>query len=191
MKKSSLLVVVPTIVLCTLLVSGCGLFHSKKAWETAQQESPLEIPPGLDRPSTSEALVIPPPGADASGAGRERGMAAERGPVSDGFVLTDAVDAAYTRVGEALKTADLGTITHQDDATHTYTVDVKGVVAQQRKRGFFSRIFRRDRKGGAANAGHEVSVAISESGTGSEVRVQGGAAAVGKLVDGLKSHLGS
>ena len=64
MKKSSLAVALPALALTGLLLSGCGMFRSTKAWETAKQETPLEIPPGLDTPTASEALVIPPPGAN-------------------------------------------------------------------------------------------------------------------------------
>ena len=64
MKKTSLLVTVPALALCGLLLAGCGMFRSHKAWETAVQESPLEIPPGMDTPSATAALNIPPPGAN-------------------------------------------------------------------------------------------------------------------------------
>lgn len=192
MKKTSLLAAVPAIAFSALLLSGCGLFHSRKAWQTAEQESPLEIPPGLDRPSTSAALVIPPPGANAPTANNARaGAGADKGQVSDGFVLTDAVDVAYQRVGDALKAADLGQIVSHDDAAHSYTVDVKGVAAQQQKRGLFARMFHRGKSGESASASHQVSVVVGSNGSsGSEVRVQGGAAAVGKVVDSLKSRLG-
>ena len=64
MKKTSLLVALPAIALGGLLLSGCGMFRSHSAWQKARQEAPLEIPPSMDRPSTSDALVIPPPGAN-------------------------------------------------------------------------------------------------------------------------------
>ncbi len=55
MKKTSYALVVPALLLSVLVVSGCGAFRSTKDWERAQQEAPLEIPPGLDTPSTSAA----------------------------------------------------------------------------------------------------------------------------------------
>ena len=53
MKKTSLLVALPAVALSGLLVSGCGMFRSHKAWKTAQQEVAAGDPAGLDRPSTS------------------------------------------------------------------------------------------------------------------------------------------
>ena len=104
MKKTSLVVALPALAIAGLLLSGCGMFRSTKAWETAKQESPLEIPPGLDTPSASEALVIPPPGANQPTAnGATSRFGANGGTITDGFVLNDTVDNAYRRVGEALE----------------------------------------------------------------------------------------
>lgn len=43
----------------TLVLSGCGVFRSHHAWKEAKQEAPLELPPGLDQPPTTDALAIP------------------------------------------------------------------------------------------------------------------------------------
>ncbi len=195
MKKTSLLVALPAVALSGLLLSGCGAFRSHKAWDTAVQEAPLEIPPSLDRPSTSDALVIPPPGANqptANGATASVGSAG--GQITDGFVLADSVDNAYRRVGQALESGNLGEVVGHDDATHSYTLNVSDAVVQQKKKGFFGRLFGRD-KGGAARApgagSHQVQISVNNSGTAaSEIRAQGNAAAVGKVVDALKSRLG-
>ena len=195
MKKTSLLVALPAVVLSGLLLSGCGAFRSHKAWDSALQEAPLEIPPTLDRPSTSEALVIPSPGANqptASGATARVGSS--NGQISDGFVLADNVDAVYRRVGQALEGGSLGEVIAHDDAAHSYTLTVSGAVAQQKKKGFFGRMFGHDKSDSlqesAANA-HQVQVSISTSGvSGSEVRATGNSAAVSKVVDTLKSRLG-
>ncbi len=191
MKKTSLLMAIPAVVLSALLVSGCGMFRSHKAWNTAQQEAPLEIPPGMDRPSTSDALVIPPPGANNATAS---GAVAASGQVTDGFVLTDSVDSAYLRVGQALEGGSLGQVVSHDDSAHSYTLSVTGAAAEQQKSGFFGRLFGGDKKAADSapgSAAHQVRVDIGSSGTsGSEVRAQGNAGAVGKVIDGLKSRLG-
>lgn len=196
MKKTSLLVALPAVALSGLLLSGCGAFRSHKAWDTAQQESPLEIPPNLDRPSTAEALVIPPPGANqptSNGATASVGSA-NPGQIADGFVLADNVDNAYRRVGKVLEGGSLGQLAGHDDTAHSYTLSVPDAVAKQKKRGFFGRMFGRDKSKSAAAAGgtsHQVQVSISSSGTeASEVRAEGGAAAVAKVIDTLKSQLG-
>jgi uncharacterized lipoprotein len=195
MKKTSLRVALPTAALVGLLLSGCGMFRSHKAWDTAQQQSPLEIPPSLDRPSTSDALVIPPPGANTPTAnGATAAVGAAAGQIADGFVLADSVDNAYHRVGQVLESGSLGQVIGHDDAAHSYTLNVSA-VAQQKKKGFFGRMFGHDKSDSAAtmDAGsHQVQVSINGSGTNaSEIRAEGNAAAVAKVIDALKSRLGS
>jgi hypothetical protein len=194
MKKTSLLVALPAVALSGLLLTGCGMFRSHKAWDTAQQESPLEIPPSLDRPSTSEALVIPPPGANqptANGATASVGSA--DGQITDGFVVTDSVDNAYHRVGQLLEGGSLGQLTGHDDAAHSYTLMVSDAAVKQKKRGFFGRMFGRHKDATATQGAgsHQVQISVNGSGTNaSEVRAEGGAAAVAKVIDTLKSKLG-
>jgi uncharacterized lipoprotein len=198
MKKTSLLVVLPAVALSGLLISGCGMFRSHKAWETAQQEAPLEVPPSLDRPSTSEALSIPPPGGNqptANGATASVGASAgaNAGQIADGFVLTDSVDAAYRKVGQALESGSLGELVGHDDAAHTYTLNVSDAVAQQSKKGFFGRMFgsKKESISAPGAASHQVQVSIGSSGaSGSQVRAVGNAAAVSKVVDTLRSRIG-
>ena len=196
MKKTPLLVALPLLAISGLLLSGCGMFRSHKAWDAAQQQSPLEIPPSLDRPSTSDALVIPPPGANqptANGATASVGTAA--GQIADGFVLADSVDNAYHRVGQVLQSGSLGQLVSHDDAAHSYTLSVSDAVAKQKKKGLFGRMFGRDKSDSASTMGgagsHQVQVSINGSGTSaSEIRAEGNAAAVAKVIDTLKSRLG-
>lgn len=194
MKKTSYALVVPALLLSVLVVSGCGAFRSTKEWQKAQQEAPLEIPPGLDTPSTSAALVIPDVGSGASAAGN-----ASAAPVSDGFVLTDAPDAAYRRIGELLSVGDLGTVTSHDDASYTYQISVNAGKPEGRP-GFFRRMFGggknadqdvKDAPAAASSAKHTVQLVVTPSGTGSEVRAQGDADGVRRVVDALKSRMGS
>ncbi|WP_049622980.1 hypothetical protein [Frateuria defendens] len=194
MKKTSLVVALPILALSALLLSGCGAFRSQKAWQNAQQEAPLEIPPGLDTPSASAALVIPPPGANqptANGATSRFGNGG--GVIADGFVLSDSVDNAYRRVGQALEGGALGQVTAHDDTAHTYTVSVVAAETAEHKRGFFGRLFHRSKSSSAAGASaHPVQITVSGSGdNASEVRAQGGAGAVGKVVDALRASLAS
>lgn len=196
MKKPSLLVALPTVALAGLLLSGCGMFRSHNAWEKARQEAPLEIPPSLDRPSTSDALVIPPPGANqptADGATAAlAGVPGQAGQVSDGFVHEGSVDSVYQQVGKVLADGKLGEVVSHDDATHSYVVSVKG--AEAKKRGFFSRLFGRHKNDSASTAGsgaHQVQVNIESRGDdGSEIRAQSDSlGAVASVIDRLKSKL--
>lgn len=198
MKKTSLLVALPAVALSGLLLSGCGMFRSHKAWETAQQESPLEIPPNLDRPSTSDALVIPPPGANqptANGATASvAGVPGQAGQISDGFVHPGSVDSVYLRVGQLLASGSLGQMVSHDDATHAYVVSVNAAEVKQ-KRGFFSRLFGHHKSDAASTTDsgvHRVQISIDNSGAdASEIRAQSDSlAAVASVIDTLKSKLG-
>lgn len=196
MKKTSLLVALPAVALSGLLLTGCGLFHSHKAWSTAQQESPLEIPPGLDRPSTTEALSIPPPGGNQPTAnGATAAVGAANGQIADAFVLGDTVDNAYHRVGQVLESGTLGQLNAHDDAAHSYTLLVSAAGLQEKKKGFFGSLFGHKVSDDAAAppgaASHQVQISIGASGqTGSEIRAEGSPAAVAKVIDTLKSRLG-
>jgi uncharacterized lipoprotein len=198
MKKTPLIVALPILAMSALLLSGCGMFRSHKQWETAKQESPLEIPPGLDTPSTSAALVIPEPGANAP---TPNGATAKFGPgggvITDGFVITDTVDATYQRVAQALEHGDVGQVVSHDDATHTYTLNVIASDNPAPKRGFFGRMFHGKSDNGASGDApgakpHQVQLAVAASGeTAAEVRAQGDSGAVAKVIDMLKSRMGA
>ncbi|RDS78879.1 hypothetical protein DWU98_20705 [Dyella monticola] len=193
MKKFSLAVALPALVFTGLLLSGCGIFRSEKAWQTAKQQSPLEIPPGMDTPNATAALVIPPAGANRpspNGATARVGEVA--GTITDGFILADSVDETYRRVGEALGNGEIGTLKSHDDAAHTYSLSVMASDQPAEKPGFISRMFgKSSSSSGTATAPRSVLVTINSSGQGSsEVRAQGEAAAVAKVVDSLKSRLG-
>ncbi|TAL91600.1 MAG: hypothetical protein EPN69_03955 [Rhodanobacter sp.] len=198
MKKTSLLVALPAVALSGLLLSGCGMFRSHSAWKSAQQESPLEIPPSIDRPSTSDALVIPPPGANqptANGVTASvAGVQGQAGQISDGFMHPGSVDSIYQRVGQALAGDSLGQVLSHDDVTHTYVVSVTATEARK-KRGFFGRLFRRHKEGTASTSGggvHQVQISINSSAAdASEVRAQSDSlAVVANVIDALKSKLG-
>jgi hypothetical protein len=196
MKKISLLATLPALALSGLLLSGCGMFRSHKAWDTAQQQTPLEIPPGLDRPSTSDALEIPPPGANRPTAnGATANVGADAGSqIADAFVMSDSVESSYHRVGQALAGGNIGQVQSHDDAAHTYTLSVSAGAVTRKKRGFFGRMFHHDKSSTANGSGggtQQVVVTVGPSGTSaSEVRAQGNSAAVAKVIDGLKSGMG-
>jgi uncharacterized lipoprotein len=195
MKKSPLVVALPVLALSALMLSGCGMFRSEKAWETAKQETPLEIPPGLDTPSTSAALVIPEPGANnptSNGATARVGQSG--GTIADGFVVNDSVDGTYRRIGQALEAGDIGQMVAHDDDAHTYTLSVVASDQPTEKKGFFSSMFNGKSKQTADAPGaapHQVTLAVGTSGAkAAEVRAQGDAAAVAKVIDALKGRLG-
>jgi uncharacterized lipoprotein len=193
MKKSSLAVALPALALSGLLLSGCGLFRSERAWQNAQQQSPLEIPPGMDTPSASAALVIPPQGSNqATSNGATARVGNTPGTITDGFIMVDSADDTYRRVGEALANGDIGTLQGHDDAALSYTMSVMASDQPAEKPGFFGRMFGKgSNASGPAVAPRQVVVTVTNSGQGSsQVRAQGEAAAVAKVIDSLKARLG-
>lgn len=185
------------LAVSTALLTGCGLFHSDKAWERAKQEHPLEIPPNLDRPDVSDALTIPtvnqqPSSETASSAG------ASATPDHKALVLKDGVDAAYKRVGMVLEHAEVGSISHSDDATHTYEVTVaSGSTSGGGHQGFFARHFSNmshgDKGNGGASTGTAaiVTVHVGAGTAGSVVSATGSnQAAVSRVMDALRAQLG-
>ncbi|WP_201314468.1 hypothetical protein [Dyella sp. EPa41] len=195
MKKSPLVVALPILAVSALLLSGCGMFRSQKAWETAKQESPLEIPPGLDTPSSNAALVIPEQGANnptSNGATAHVGKGGNQ--IADGFVLNDSVENTYRRVAQTLEKGDIGQVVGHDDDAHTYSLSVIASDEPEGKKGFFSSMFNGKSKKSEDAPGaapKQVQLTISSSGEkASEVRAQGDAAAVAKVIDTLKGRLG-
>ncbi|MDG2537518.1 hypothetical protein P5Y53_07560 [Dyella jiangningensis] len=194
MKKSPLVVALPVLAVSALLLSGCGMFRSQKAWETAKQESPLEIPPGLDTPSSNAALVIPEQGANNPTSNGATANVGKGSQIADGFVLNDTVENTYRRVAQTLEKGDIGQVLAHDDDAHTYSLSVMASDEPTGKKGFFSSMFNGKSKQTADAPGaapKQVQLSISSSGEkASEVRAQGDAAAVAKVIDTLKGRLG-
>ncbi len=195
MKKSSLAAALPALVITGLLLSGCGMFRSEKAWQNAQQQSPLQIPPGLDTPSATAALVIPPPGSNQpSPNGATARVGDTPGMITDGFILADSVDETYRRVGEALSNGEIGSLQGHDDTAHSYNLSVVASDQPTEKTSLLGRLFGKgssSSSNGTNVAPRAVVVTVISSGQGSSaVRAQGEAAAVAKVVDSLKSRLG-
>jgi hypothetical protein len=193
MKKSSLAAALPALAITGLLLSGCGMFRSEKAWQNAQQQSPLQIPPGLDTPSATAALVIPPPGSNQpSPNGATARVGSTPGMITDGFILADSVDETYRRVGEALSNGEIGTLQGHDDTAHSYNLSVVASDLPTEKPSFLARMLGKGSSSSSTNvAPRVVVVTVISSGQGSSaVRAQGEAGAVAKVVDSLKSRLG-
>jgi uncharacterized lipoprotein len=202
MKKNSLVVALPILIISLWSLSGCGMTRSHKEWEMAQQESPLEIPPGLDTPATREALAIPPAGANRPTA---HGVTAQVGDVpgviTDGFMLSLGVEKAYRRIGALLQSEHIARISAHDDVAHSYALTVRTLApSKKEKHGFFGRLFGRDKrpshrdiasaKPGMGEQQVQLTVTAASDNAASEVRAQGVPVAVAKVIDGLRAGLG-
>lgn len=187
------------LALTTLMLSGCGIFRSHKDWDKAKQEHPLEIPPGMDRPSTDAALVIPPPvHVQTETASAAQAPAASQNPTS--LHLDADVDAAWRRVGQALAQGDLGTVSAQDESGHTYELQVSTKPAIQQQQSFMQKHFSNTQDQGGANpdagapAGGTTTLTIrvtpADSG-GSMVTAQGDINQAMRVIGALKGRLGA
>lgn len=199
MKKWQLAVPV-SVLTCLMLLSGCETVRSHNPfrhrgpdYQSAQQVQPLEVPPGLDTPPTSEALIVPgadnTSGAVGASADVSPGIAAPVYPPASGnsLALSDQPDSAYHRVGLALERGGVGTVIAHDDAAHTYQVAVNSVVTTQSQGGFVHRLLHRSH---TETVTGPVRVSVSPSGSGSVVSLQGDAEAVERVLSMLQQRLG-
>lgn len=210
MKRSRYLV--SAALVCAMLwLSGCQTIsahnpfrHRAPDYQSAQQEQPLEVPPGLDQPPTSDALTVPdansgmpqvtvngqPAGSSPPAANVDASVgAAPPGAVVSGNSLSvaDDPDNAYRRVGLALQRGGVGTVSAHDDNARTYQVAVDSVVTEKSEGNFIHRMFHHDHNETVTGT---VNVSIAASGTGSVVNVQGDQDAVERVLSLLQQRLG-
>jgi uncharacterized lipoprotein len=199
MKKILLLV----LVLASVGLAGCQTMkahnpfrHREPAYTTAHQERPLEVPPGMSQPATSEALAIPNVGTGAAAATGSTEVPPTAAMSADGagapatssgpLTLSDTPDSVYHRVGLALARGEVGQVTAHDDAAHTYQVAVNTTVTTKSKGGFFHRLFHHSKSEVVAGA---VTVSVAPSGAGSVVEASGDPQAAAKVMSVLSQRL--
>ncbi|HET7269236.1 MAG TPA: hypothetical protein VFJ15_14130 [Oleiagrimonas sp.] len=197
------------LILSTLVLSGCGLFGKNHAWKEAKQENPLQIPPGLDRPSTSAALTIPPPSNTQPTATTQQpptvagASAASASPTQ--LHLAEDVDAAYERVGLVLQQGGLGAVTAQDAAQHTYELSIDTGPELGSSESFLQKHFSnlnqpqdgtQSGSSGSAQAADQstttvmLTVSPAKGGNGSTVRAQGNPKQAVHVISVLRGRLG-
>ncbi|TAN05433.1 MAG: hypothetical protein EPN36_06550 [Rhodanobacteraceae bacterium] len=199
------------LLLAPIALAGCQTIkahnpfrHKEPSYKSAQQEQPLEVPPGMNQPPTTDALAIPNAGtgttsapASQSGSGQseagtppaatEAPSAATAGAAAgNSLTLTDTPDSAYHRVGLALSRGDVGQVTAHDDSAHTYEVAVDTTVTQKPEGGFFHRMFHH---GTTETVKGTVTVSVAPSGTGSVVTASGNPDAAARVIAMLQQRL--
>lgn len=195
-------ILIPLFLLASVALAGCQTIkahnpfrHKEPAYKSAQQEQPLEVPPGMDQPPTTEALAIPDAGngAGSTATSPEAGAPPAQGETSgaalsgNALTLPDTPDSVYHRVGLALARGDAGQVTASDDAAHTYQVAVDTVVTQKAQGGFLHRMFHRSK---SETVKGTVTVSVAPSGTGSVVTASGDADAAARVMSVLQQRLG-
>lgn len=137
--------------------SGCVWMRTKFArtavYEDSPQVEPLEVPPGLDVPLSTTAVVIPNvtpnpntqgASASASGAGAVPAVS-----IANGFTLADNLESTYRRVGLALPKISGVTMGDSAQVLHTHTVTYQGtqMLIRVEAAGNFARVFAVDGNG--------------------------------------------
>lgn len=194
MKRTALV-----LLLAALTLGGCSLNpfrHKAPVYGTAQQERPLEVPPGMDRPPTSDALAIPSAGSGAAPSAAQPGATAppaaeamSTAPADVGgtsLTLSDTPDSAYHRVGLALERGEVGKVTASDDAAHTYQVAVNTVVTKKSEGGFFHRMFHHSK---SETVTGNVTVSVAPHDSGSVVEATGNPDAAARVMALLQQRL--
>lgn len=180
----------PAALAVASLLGGCGfmhrhLDHKDVDYRKAAQERPLEVPPDLDTPSSSGALVVPTiaPAPARSGASAASSAATPTalppsGSIApgvqlggDGLRIADSVESAWTRVGLALERSGAATIVERDEAGRAYSVETTGQTTQEA--GWFKRAITLGHAGNKITAKVKLTVRVSADGSGSKVAVEG------------------
>lgn len=179
------------IVVAGSLLGGCGFFHKhfdrkEPEYRKSVEERPLEVPPDLDTPSSSGALVVPAAGsATASSAASSSAPPSTAAPTTvpsgaaaagvsiggDGLRVADSVQSTWSRVGLALERSGAATILARDEAGHAYTVETTGQSTT--KAGWFKRAVTLGHAGKKVVAKVQLTVRVSAEGEGSRVGIEG------------------
>ncbi|ANB18696.1 hypothetical protein [Dokdonella koreensis] len=215
MKRTiALLMLLPLL----LLAGGCKYFSRESAkdeYKRAVESRPLEVPPDLDAPANSGAMVIPEarPSASSDPAGsvrREDGAlvlgappagdtsaTAEPPPVSaspgvkvggEGLLVSDSVESTWRRVGLALQRSGAATVVASDEATSSYDVETAGEVVS--KPGWFKRTVTLGMAKDKVSAPVRLKIRVSGEGEGSRVSIEGADDEAGRAAaDGVLAAL--
>ncbi|MGH8190099.1 MAG: hypothetical protein ACREP2_01455 [Rhodanobacteraceae bacterium] len=190
-------------VLAPVALTGCQTIkahnpfrHKEPAYKSAQQERPLEVPPGMNQPPTTEALVVPSaengaataavPSAEAPAPAGQPEAAAPPAAAGASMTLADTPESAYHRVGLALARGEVGKVTSHDDAAHTYQIAVDTVVTEKPEGGFLHRMFHH---GKSETVAGDVTVSVVPQGTGSLIEASGNPDAAARVIALLQQRL--
>lgn len=185
------------ILAAASLLGGCGFLHKhfdrkEPEYRKSVEEKPLEVPPDLDSPNSSGALVIPPATASSGSSSSASSAATGSAPpsaaaptavstsepiaagtalTSDGLRIADTVESAWSRVGLALERSGVATVLGRDEAGHAYSVETTGQTTE--KAGWFKRAVTLGRAGNKVTAKVKLTVRVSADGSQSKVNIEG------------------
>jgi len=184
-------------LLAASTLGGCNWFHHRNDYYTKAAETrPLDVPPDLDTPVTSNELIVPAASASATSAttsatASSTGVAPPSGSIAasasssttltgDGLHVADSPEHTWQRVGLALERAQVGTISARDESSRSYTVEVAGLgeaAPAAEEHHWYTRVLHPFGGGGNKAKAQPVSghltVRVSEDKSGAKVNVEG------------------
>ncbi len=104
-------------VVMVSITTGCGWLKKRVSYENSKQTNRLEIPPGLDAPSTSNALIVP----------SIDGTTAQGQASVETFTVNDTLESTWRRMGLALNRIEGVTVTNSAQALGSYDVRYQGL----------------------------------------------------------------
>ena len=112
---------VALLAVAVLATAGCSWFRrgDTEAYRNSPESRPLEVPPDLDQPDTSNAMALP----SAGGSVMRSQVGAQQAP---GFAVPGQRDAVFAKVGDALAAIPGVTIATRAQLLGTYDVSYEG-----------------------------------------------------------------
>ena len=110
------------LTLAVVMVSattGCSWLKKRVGYENSKQLNQLEIPPGLDAPGTTNALLVPSVEGTTA---QSQGQAAV-----ESFTVNDELQSTWRRMGLALNRIEGVTVTSSAQALGSYDVRYQGL----------------------------------------------------------------
>ena len=182
------------VLLSASTLGGCSWFHHRNDYYAKAAEArPLDVPPDLDTPVTSNELIVPsasassatasstsiaPPAANVAAGGSAIGSSTTL--TGDGLHVADSPEHTWQRVGLALERAQVGTISARDESSRSYTVEVAGLgepAPAAEEHHWYTRVLHPFSGGGSKTKSQPVSghltVRVSEDKSGAKVNVEG------------------
>lgn len=108
------------LTLAAVMVSattGCSWLKKRVGYENSKQLNQLEIPPGLDTPATTNALLVP----------SIQGTTAQGQASVESFIVNDELQSTWRRMGLALNRIEGVTVTSSAQALGSYDVRYQGL----------------------------------------------------------------
>jgi len=114
-------VLAAAVVAALVATSGCSFFkRTHDLYAAAPQDRPLEVPPDLDRPDTSSAMVLP----EAPTSVTRSGMAsAPRPAAANGFTVPGSRDEVFARIEPLLAGIEGVTVASKAQLLGSYDID--------------------------------------------------------------------